>query len=314
MKKTIGMIALTAGLVAAGCSMLPNTAKVSMTEGGASGPVTLNFGRSIQAIASNLGASTVEITVYKADAATDLYSPGMTIAKDPLTGANIATTSAVTANQASVTLPAIPDGRHIIVLNVKKANGDIVAQSEAFVNALRGVPLTATLPLYVTYLPNQNLTTYSNSATASAYLSGLTAGTNGLALRMTNWSPSMQLAGSGSAGVRVSIVNTAAYAASVSTASVGTKSYWAVGNIGSADGFSATQSFTWTMSSDKKVLYADVDFTTAGTIANLVGQNTSSAASGSFSFVLPAAALPTGYKVYVTDNASGSSLPGTGGV
>lgn len=343
MRKTVGLFALTAGILAAGCAILPHTAKST----GMSGPVTLNLtnipyaeGRSTQALKST--AKQVVIKVFKADAT---YGPtagsggmggtsaaGLELATDPIAGTVLVSSASITSTATKVTLPGIPSGGHVIkmyVFSTKNAQhnsvtGDLyggsdqnlIAESEAYVNPIVGVPLNASLPMWSTYAINGNLHTVDNTdATSSASFSGITVGTTGLYLRMADWNPFTRLATQTATNdfkIRVSITVNTAYAWTVASDSA----YWKLGHVASPFGFSTTKAITWAFSEDRKAVYADINpYDADGEQAGIRKYvDATEHASGSLSIWLPNTLCTTGYQVHVTDANEGMSLGGNGSI
>lgn len=341
MKKTLGLTTLTAAVVAAGCAVLPHTTKAPV---GMSGPITLNLtnvpgihtgDRNTQATIRT-GALQAVVKVYVADST---YGSSGTAANaietDPVTAAALVSTSSITTAATSITIPKIPSGGHIITVQLysstaKMVNSDgtdssnaafkLVGESEAYVSPVVGVPLSATLPIWSTFDHAGNIqTVLLSGATSSLSFSGLTAPSGGLYLRMAKWSASGSLPDS-SASLRLSIVSGTAYSTSLASTS-NTAGYWKLGDASASRGFSATCSFRnadtysastpWNWSSDRKTIYTDLHCYDASDDMTIYSAATDYT-TGALSMYLPAALVPTGYTMYLTSLASGSSLAGAG--
>ncbi|HEY9855081.1 MAG TPA: hypothetical protein V6D05_05030 [Stenomitos sp.] len=336
MKKTLGLLALTVSLGAVGCAMLPHAAKApasTATQTGYSLPgsaVLTNLpgaGYSAQAVGN--GAKIVVARVYSADTAVgvNLRAASPSVFVDTATNKALAATASVVSGTANLTLPALPGGKYIIKLTAYDtlnhglnattwADGatssySVVAESEALVNASVGLPYTATFPVFSTFKRVYNVDASASAtvgATTSVKISGLLPGTNGLFLRMANWNHYASLTASQT--VRVTIAATLPYATNLASGS--TAAYWYLGDIQSAKGFQATQSFpAWSWDSTRKYLYTDIPLTT-GTYATDFATNSYSVKGlGSLSLALPSAFVPSGYSLSISDISSGSSNPGS---
>ncbi|MBO9540062.1 hypothetical protein J7643_05645 [bacterium] len=346
MKKTLGMIALTGGLVAAGCAMLPTTgAKAPAgqpTAVGLSGPGSAEFSvggaaRGIQALPGGAnGAKYVVARIYAADPTNGTtYAASKSIAIESVDGNPlVATASVPSTGIVSLTLPKIPAGKHVIQVSAYNtvtpdmtaafvenpgAKNELVAQSEAFVQTAVGLPYNVTFPVYtILRAASTSLTieaSPSANATTSAGIKLTTAApATGLYLRMANWNPYANL--SASESVRLVITHPSTGFTQAFVSAPGTAS-WTIGDIRSTNGFSAaTNISTWSYSPDRKYLYTDINFKTFNaSYASLYATDSYAVKDqGSFSLFLPAAFVPTNAEIVLHDLGLGGSQSGTGGL
>ncbi|MNX93039.1 hypothetical protein D3C86_1252080 [compost metagenome] len=328
MKKTLGMIALTGGLVAAGCAMLPTTgAKAPAAQPaavGLSGPgsayINLNGERSVQAIAG--GAKEVVARVYEADATygTAFAASGSVAATLEKYDGKVllATASVSSTGVANLILPPLPAGKHVIKLDAYKlpnmvdgttgadnagADVNLVAQSEAYVQTVVGLPYKATFPLFMAFTTALDASPSAGSATVSVNAPAVVAGTTGLFLRMPSWN---YYANTASQSVRLVITHPTAFAVNFASGSTGTYGY---GDVFAAKGFATASIPAWSWTSDRKYLYTDLDFSGISA-ADYATDSYAVKNVGSLSLSLPAVYVPSGYKLQVIDAASGSSQNG----
>ncbi|HEY9900122.1 MAG TPA: hypothetical protein V6D00_13155 [Pantanalinema sp.] len=326
MKKTLGMIALTGGLVAAGCAMLPTTgAKAPAgqpTAVGLSGPgsayINMNGDRGIQAIAG--GAKEVVARVYEADATygSAFAASGSAAAViEQYQSKVLMATASVVSGTANLVLPPLPAGKHVIKLDAYKfagmvdaagadtasASTNLVAQSEAYVQTVVGLPYKATFPLFMTFATTVDASPSSGTATLSVQAPAVVAGTTGLFLRMANWN---YYANTASNSLRLVITHPTAFAANLASGSAGT---YGIGDVKAAKGFTTGSIPAWSWTNDRKYLYTDLTFL-AASASEYASNSYTVKTTGSLSLSLPAVFAPSGYKLTVIDAASGSSLDG----
>lgn len=338
MKKTLGMIALTGGLVATGCAMLPTTGAkapaAQPTAVGLSGPGTavVNMAgadRNIQVVGG--GAKFVYARIYQADsgsfgtafAASDSIE---TFASKILTASGSVTTAGV----ATLTLPSLPAGKHVIQVNgyntltpdinwttgadnnAAAVKATLVAQGEAYVETEVGMPYTAKFNMFAKFPGVLDATT---SATYSISTTLVSVPVGGIAFRMMDWNHYGNL--SASQTIRVVIQNpTKDFTNTIATTSAA--AYWQLGHIQAAEGFQATQSFgTWNWgpgaTPNKRYIYTDLDLTSA-TLATKYATNSFAVGQqglGSLSFVMPTTLAPAGVKIYLHDLGKAGSGDGT---
>lgn len=351
MRKTVGLFALTAGIIAAGCAVLPHAVKVPVA--GVSGPVTLNLtgipyasGRSTQALKST--TKSMAVIVYKSNTtygpsgtSGGCVAPGLEVEKDPVSGAVLVSTASITSSATSFTLPRIPAGPHVIKVYVFNAvittvasqdalvdhvTGAVtdgapyyeVGEAETYVSPIVGVPLAASLPVYSTIDHAGTLQTRTG-ATGSVSFSGVVPSTTGnFYLRLPSWNPYTEMASAVWAGyaVRVSITSPTAWTSALQTSLASGGASFSIGDISTPKGFSPAKALDWYWSSDGKTAYTNI-YPAAATVSAdgaVVApfMSPTLAASSSVSMIFNKSLLPTGYTLYMMDFLKGSSLPGNG--
>lgn len=340
MKKTLGLLALTVGLAAGGCAMLPHGPVAPIPSSSAqnlwSGPVTLHLNipqslRTTQGLRS--GAKMVDAYVLTATGDVGVVR----------NGSEIEATTSVNGTGASaiVSLPALPADGHsyFLVINayntltpaaigtasIDDASNSIVAQTEIEIHPTAGLPVTNTLTMFNCIAPSANL---DAPASYSSAISGITAPTTGLPLRWFAW-PFTDLATGTAGGSEGSAVimtidggKTGAWStvptdATKASASFGAWDDASVSYLATASALSGVGGVsinpTWSLDSTKRYLYATYAMPSAAFNASAsYGTNGSVGYNPNFSVVLPSDMLPTGYMVYLTDANYPVGLPGNG--
>lgn len=345
-------VTLALGLLVGGCALLPHMTKAPTQLAGPVQLRIMGLpdeGRQTQA--STVGTTglvvaasrMIEIKAYLASDTYSLASNGGALDSTE-SGLSVSTSSVATgATSATVNMPAMAGGDHVLQINLYKstkrmsdagtgadldhARYYLIAQGEVRVTAIVGVPTTATARLYQTVSgPNTlDCRVPGTTATTSVILSGLT-GTSGLYLRMANFNP-FQMLWSGAEvanqhKVRVGIVSPTAYSWTVASGSTAAGDF-SLGSVLAAQGF-ATGSFSipseagtskiWNWgSTDRKVIYTDVDLTTLDASYQNLYTNPADPYGAALTLYLPAALCPTGFKVYLTDRGSNVAAAGSTG-
>lgn len=343
MNKTFGLLALTVGVAAGGCALLPNgpMAHINPNEGKWSGPVTVKVNipaelRSVQGLRS--GVKMVEIFA--------MTSKGQDVVQR--NGSDVVATASVTGTgaAATVTLPALPaDGRSFYLVingytstsvpdaalmsavatnsfNAADTSASscsyIVAQTDSLITPVPGVGIPLSVTMYNTVAPSANLNYNGGTSTGMVYastFSGITPPSGGLPIRWFAW----DLGASLSAGaVGTTSVRLTAYRSSGTwpTSTTYTQSGTGAATVSygcwdtASDSLTATVS-SWTTDSSGKYAYFDIDITerTSGdncTASFQAGRGTN------LSVILPSFFLPTGYSLTLTDNNNPVTLPGNG--
>lgn len=353
MKKTLGMIALTGGLVAAGCAMLPSTgAKAPASQPaavGMSGPGTAilhmnGAERGVQAVGG--GATFVFARIYAA--AADTATPSTTFAASDSIETNVngkyltASGSVSTAGVATLTLPPLPAGKHVIQVigykgtpainwatgvdsDVPGNRAKMVAQGESFVETAVGMPYSATFGMFARFLPVNPTSklpdvnyvldaSASTNATSSMSLTLVTVPTTGTFFRIMDWNPFGNVGASKSIRVVLEKTTVGNFPDSIATNS--TAAYWRMGHINAEEGFGeATNSFptwNWGPNNNKRFIYADIDLASESTkTATYSADPSDSKVGGSLSFFLPKNLADAGVKIYLHDKGTAGSGDGT---
>lgn len=351
MKKTFGLLALTVGLVAGGCALLPHgpVANLKSNADQWSGPVTLTVNipqemRAVQGLRS--GVKMVEIFAMTRNGS-DIVQRS---------GSDLVATASVTGSgaAATVTLPALPaNGARIqliingytstnvpnaglmsTVLGTATASFDpsstsassasyIVAQTDAQVVPVAGVGLPLSVTMYNCVAPSANLKYNGGTAAGQVYassFSGITAPSGGLPVRWLNWSWGDVTNGlhsgptNGTASVRLTAYRaTGAWSANTAYAQAATAA--ATVSFGTWDdhryGIPATCS-AWTTDSTGKYAYMDISFTTGGFASGSASASFDAGEGSNLSVNVPSFFCPTGYVLTLSDGNNAVTLPGNG--
>lgn len=352
MKKTFGLLALTVGVTAAGCALLPQgpVATLKSNADQWSGPVTVKVNlpaemRTVQGLRS--GVKMVEIFAMTRNGS-DIVQRS---------GADLVATASVTGTgaAATVTLPALPangDRIHLIingytstnvpnaglmstVLGTATASFDpsvtaassasyIVAQTDAQVVPVAGVGLPLSVTMYNCVAPSANLKFDDNNAlSAMVYassFSGITSPSGGLPVRWLNWSWGNSTEGlhsgptNSSASVRLTAYRpTGAWTANTAYTQTGTGV--ATVSFGTWDDhrYGITATCSsWTTDSSGKYAYMDIEFTTGGFASNSASTSFDAGEGSHLSAVVPSFFCPTGYTLTLSDGNNPVTLPGNG--
>jgi hypothetical protein len=301
---------------------------------GLSGPVSITLtgipykaasGLKTQSTSFGTTAKTVEIQILSC--ATTVNASGSSGVADHeelyknFPGLVADATASITGGTAKVNIPPIPQGEHFIVANFFSDTNEgenpaspsvdnylhLVAQTEKFVNPQPGQPLDITMPVYNTYATVANLNASVAAATTSTtFTSGvISTTTSGLLLRMAHWDYSKlgDATTASSKSIRVSVTAPTAFASTLASGSM----WYFMGDPYAASTESATASLTWNWgNSAHTAIYADLPVAEADDTQ--MDSYKAAGASGSLSLSFPAAMVPTGYGVTLTDVASGGSL------
>lgn len=273
-------------------------------------------------------AKQVEIRVYQAGADPYPLATGYIPALSPLTGnPSIATSSITNGILPTLTCPAVYAGRIVVQINVydtkatlydvstgvadPSAASHLIAQGEGYTEALAGqqvsvairVHRAASLAQHLHSSTNQNLLTYLIPSAGSGYLY----------YRLIGWNPYTELTPVTGSQYRLRLMLMARTAFASQVASASSTQGWGLGDLGSAQGYSATRSFCvpdgaesaspWQfVDSARKYMYCDIDLTDSVPLglANYVG-NGGQPTLGSLSVTLPIAIAPSATTLYISD-------------
>jgi hypothetical protein len=287
----------------------------------------LNFAgaeRGIQAVGG--GATFVYARIY-----TDLEasSSATFTASDSIETVNskvfTASGSVSTAGVATLTLPSLPAGKHVIqVIGYKgtpainwatgadtdaAANrAKMVAQGEAEVETAVGMPYSATFGMFARFLPVNPTSklpdanyvvdaSASSNATPSMSLTLVTVPTTGTSFRLMDWNPFGNLSASKSIRIVLEKTTTGNFADTIATNSTAAQSF---------------PTWNWGPNNNKKFVYTDIELTgLESNYATYSADPTDSKVGGSFSMFLPSNLAAAGVKIYLHDLGTAGSGDGT---